>query len=540
MTQLKIGTRLFIGFASMVILLICIAGSGIFALARFDEQVTQLVENRLAKLVLFDDLSFAVLDSAGRMRTALLIEDSAQIKEQLTAIEQNRQIAQDTLSKLQAFPSSEAGKRALQDVLNAQQPYLAPEAEFLKLLHAGQLAEAKAQFLEKVRPAQIPYIQSLQANIHHLEKMAKEDGHSAITTGNSARTIMSVITFVALALAGVISVLISRSITAPLSTAVECANRIAQGDLTHEIKTHAGGDEVNVLLQTLGVMQNNLHRLIAEAKRNAHEMISAAQQFSGAAEIVANASEQQSQASAAAAAAIEELSMSVNHISGSAQEAHAKTTASRDLCAEGDQTIALSGDKVKLIADTINTSAGVVHSLMAQSEAISTIVNVIKEVSDQTNLLALNAAIEAARAGESGRGFAVVADEVRKLAERTQGSTQEIATLISQIQSSTLEVVTAMESSVKEANEGVGLSEKAGVAIEQINLSSETLVNIMNDISSSLHEQGAASQEVAIKIEQISHMIDSNNASVSDVKTSAHRLTKLAEALGQSVNHFKV
>lgn len=84
-------------------------------------------------------------------------------------------------------------------------------------------------------------------------------------------------------------------------------------------------------------------------------------------------------------------------------------------------------------------------------------------------------------------------------------------------------------------------SEKAGVAIEQINRSSETLVNIMNDIiSSSLHEQGAASQEVAIKIEQISHMIDSNNASVSEVKTSAHRLTKLAEALGQSVNHFKV
>ena len=320
------------------------------------------------------------------------------------------------------------------------------------------------------------------------------------------------------------------------AVASEVVKQVAAGDLSVEIPV-ANTDSTS-LLAAMKVMQSNLQKLIGEIQTDADMVASAAKKMTIAAENVAGSSQQQSASSLEIAAAMEQSTVSINLMSDSANQAQTISGDSESLMNETSGVVSEAVNRIAKIATVVEQASQTVRTLGQESENVSKIVLVIKEVADQTNLLALNAAIEAARAGEQGRGFAVVADEVRKLAERTTQSTQEITTMISSMQSSARDAVTCIEDAVANVNEGVILTKRVGESVSRLGASSHEVKGVIIDVSSALREQNAASNEIARNVEQIAQTGERNSGAVGAVAKAATELQQLANSLTDSARHF--
>ncbi|WP_374978663.1 methyl-accepting chemotaxis protein [Vibrio diabolicus] len=153
---------------------------------------------------------------------------------------------------------------------------------------------------------------------------------------------------------------------------------------------------------------------------------------------------------------------------------------------QGQQVIGSTLEKVQTLSDQMQQANTAIDELKAHSSRISELVNSISGIADQTNLLALNAAIEAARAGEHGRGFAVVADEVRQLATRTNATTDEIVTMVTENLERTDNAVQLIAKCQKEALDTLELSEKAGNVMNEIQDGASRVVEAVEQFNHSL------------------------------------------------------
>jgi methyl-accepting chemotaxis protein len=319
----------------------------------------------------------------------------------------------------------------------------------------------------------------------------------------------------------------------------EGAQKIADGDLTARVALESK-DELAIVGRSFNSMAEALNGLIGKVQSSAAKVSAAATSVAASSVQIHDGSQRQSEAASSMAASVEQTTVGIDQIAEHARNAQAISAESGNLSEAGSEVVGRSVTEMRRIAESVEESAQLIEELGRQSDRISTIVNVIKDIADQTNLLALNAAIEAARAGESGRGFAVVADEVRKLAERTTQSTQDIASMIAAIQGGTAQAVDSMHAGVERVASGVELAKEAGEAMEKIHSGAQRVADSVRDISLALREQSAASAEIAVNVEKIAQMAEENNAAVAGTTGTAHELERLAEGLQVEIRRYKV
>ena len=311
------------------------------------------------------------------------------------------------------------------------------------------------------------------------------------------------------------------------------------GDLTKRADT-SGNDVITSTAREFNKLIESFQIIIGKVFFNSVEVAQASRQLIGDANNVVSASQQQRDAAMSSASAMEQLSVSMQHVNANATETASISQNSSLLSIEGTKVVNQASDEMEKIAASVTQSAQVVYALGERSKTISGIVSTIREIADQTNLLALNAAIEAARAGEQGRGFAVVADEVRKLAERTSKATNEISMMIGAIQQETNSAITSIEAGSGQARHGAELAGQAADSLEQINNGARETMKNIEAIATSLSQQSIASQDIADHVNKIMSMAEINTNAAEKALHEASQLEHISTNLKEIGNVFKL
>ena len=365
-------------------------------------------------------------------------------------------------------------------------------------------------------------------------QLDRRDAESA-----QARSLQLISTLLALVVGIIAAWVITRQITRPLRETLAVVERIASGDLSHNIQV-TRRDELGVLQQGIQRMGTTLRELISGIRDGVTQIASAAEELSAVTEQTSAGVNSQKIETDQVATAMHEMTATVQEVARNAEQASRAASDADGQAREGDKVVAEAIAQIERLAAEVARSTDAMAHLQQESNKIGSVMDVIKAVAEQTNLLALNAAIEAARAGEAGRGFAVVADEVRGLAQRTQKSTEEIEGLVAGLQNGTQQVATVMNNSRSLTDSSVELTRKAGVSLENITRTVSSIQSMNQQIAAAAEQQSAVAEEISRSIVNVRDVSEQTATASEETAKSSVELARLGSQLQQMVSHFRV
>ncbi len=370
-------------------------------------------------------------------------------------------------------------------------------------------------------------------------KMALDTNQQAEDQYNLAFNMVVGLLVIATALTLLFAWLLTRSITAPISQALDAAEEIAEGNLTRPIKVE-GNDEAGRLLAAMAKMQNKLRDTLQRISGSATQLASAAEELNAVTDESARGLTQQNNEIEQAATAVNEMTSAVEEVARNAVSTSEASRNATTSAGDGRDLVQETVSAIERMSGDVQATATLIGDLANESRDIGKVLDVIRGLADQTNLLALNAAIEAARAGEAGRGFAVVADEVRALAHRTQQSTSEIERMIGSIQAGTEHAVDSMRNSTERAESTLNIAKGAGMSLDTINTAIVEINERNLVIASAAEEQAQVAREVDRNLVNIRDLSVQSATGASQTSAASSELSRLAVDLNGMVGRFRL
>jgi methyl-accepting chemotaxis protein len=313
---------------------------------------------------------------------------------------------------------------------------------------------------------------------------------------------------------------------------------VSRGDLT--VRATVTSDEVGTLADSYNSIIRSLRQIVGDVQSAAQSVSVTAIDSTEAVQAVVEDTNRQTQSLASALEQISDMVASIQAVAQRAQQAEAKVQMTKQVVLVGDNSADRALEGINALKNTVVDTATKVERLGNSSEKITKAVKVIRNFAAQTNLLALNASIEAARAGEEGESFAVVAEKVRALAQQSASASNEIESIVDDIQTQIQEVMTAMTAGAQQAETGTKLVRQVRQILQEITSASNEADQLVQEIASSATAQTTTSQAVSQTMRAVADTSQSTAQRSQAVVNAFERLLALAENLQASIAQFKL
>ena len=495
--NLKISSKLLVSFLGLSMLNILLGVFAIHQLGKMNEATDVVTDNRMLSVSYVSATNTDTSDFLIFEQQHLLSNDAVRMADYERGMRREQESLDENIHKYEVLISSSEERRMYEEFNKLWKDFLEEHERLIAFSRSNQKEEARTLSNSRAQEAYQTANDKLEELVALIQKSSRKASDDSDAIYDTARGwIFSVVGFSVL-VGLVLSILIARLISRPLTDAVQVADRIAEGDLTVRI-TSATEDETGRLLAAMQRMVQKLAQVISEVREGAGTLASASAQ-------VSSSSQSLSQGTSEQASSVEETTSSLEQMTATITQNRDHSRQMEQMAVQGARDADESGRAVKETVEAMGSIA----------EKIS----IIEEIAYQTNLLALNAAIEAARAGEHGKGFAVVATEVRKLAERSQTAAREISSL---------------------ASNSVKVASRSGQLLVELVPSIRKTADLVQEVVAASAEQASGVTQMNKAMLHVDQVTQRNASASEELASTAEELSAQAEALQQLVSFFRV